>query len=238
VTDTLLAVSDLKASYGQVPVLHGLDFEVKVNEVVVLLGANGAGKTTTLRALCGMVDTKGSVSLDGVECVGKATEWIVRKGVAHVPQGRGTFPELTVQENLEAGAYVRSDRDTVREDIERWLGVFPRLAERRTVHAGSLSGGEQQMLAVARALMLRPKLLLLDEPSLGLAPMLTAELFKQFAELNREFGTTMFIVEQNAGMALSIAARAYVLEAGHIVLSGSSDELRDHDDVRKAYLGF
>ena len=155
-----------------------------------------------------------------------------------MPQGRGTFPELTVEENLEAGAYVRNDRDAVRADIEHWLGVFPRLAERRTVAAGSLSGGEQQMLAVARALMLRPKLLLLDEPSLGLAPIITKDLFQQFAELNREFGTTMFIVEQNANLALSIAARAYVLEAGQIVLSGSSDELRDHDDVRKAYLGF
>jgi branched-chain amino acid transport system ATP-binding protein len=238
VTEPVLTVRDLKAAYGPVSVLHGLDFEVSEGEVVVLLGANGAGKTTTVRALCGMVDTKGSVVFDGAECVGRPTEWIVRKGVAHVPQGRGTFPELTVEDNLEAGAYVRSDRDAVRADIEHWLGVFPRLAERRTVAAGSLSGGEQQMLAVARALMLRPKLLLLDEPSLGLAPMLTKELFKQFADLNREFGTTMFIVEQNAGLALSIAARAYVLEAGHIVLSGSSDELRDHDDVRKAYLGF
>jgi branched-chain amino acid transport system ATP-binding protein len=185
-----------------------------------------------------MVDTTGSVVFNGVECVGRPTEWIVRKGVAHVPQGRGTFPELTVEENLEAGAYVRPDREVVRDDLERWLGVFPALAERRTVHAGSLSGGEQQMLAVARALMLRPKLLLLDEPSLGLAPMLTTELFRQFADLNATFGTTMFVVEQNAALALSIAARAYVLEAGHIVLSGSSDELRDHDDVRKAYLGF
>ena len=237
-TDAVLAVSDLKASYGQVPVLHGLDFEVNDGEVVVLLGANGAGKTTTLRALCGMVETKGSVLFDGVECVGRSTEWIVRRGVGHVPQGRGTFPELTVEENLEAGAYVRTDRDVVRADIEHWLGVFPRLAERRTVSAGSLSGGEQQMLAIARALMLRPKLLVLDEPSLGLAPMLTKDLFKQFADLNREFGTTMFLVEQNAGLALSIAARAYVLEAGRIVLSGPSDELRDHDDVRKAYLGF
>ena len=237
-TDALLSVNDLKASYGPVPVLHGLDFEVNEGEIVVLLGANGAGKTTTLRALCGMVDTKGSVTVDGVECVGKPTEWIVRKGVAHVPQGRGTFPELSVEDNLEAGAYSRKDRDVVRTDIEHWLTVFPRLAERRTVHAGSLSGGEQQMLAVARALMLRPKLLLLDEPSLGLAPMLTQDLFKQFADLNHEFGTTMFVVEQNAGLALSIAARAYVLEAGHIVLSGSSDELRDHADVRKAYLGF
>ena len=237
-TQPLLTVTGLKAAYGPVSVLHGLDFVVHEREVVVLLGANGAGKTTTLRALCSMVDTKGSVVLDGAECVGRPTEWIVRRGVAHVPQGRGTFPELTVEENLEAGAYVRSDRGAVRDDMERWLEVFPRLADRRNVQAGSLSGGEQQMLAVARALMLRPKLLLLDEPSLGLAPMLTTELFRQFANLNAQFGTTMFVVEQNAGLALSIAARAYVLEAGQIVLSGSSDELRDHDDVRKAYLGF
>jgi branched-chain amino acid transport system ATP-binding protein len=185
-----------------------------------------------------MVDTKGSVEFEGTELVGKPPDWIVRRGIAHVPQGRGTFPELTVEENLQAGAYIRKDHDEVWNDVQRWLEVFPRLGDRRGVTAGSLSGGEQQMLAVARALMSRPKMLLLDEPSLGLAPMVTQELFKRFSDLNRDFGTTMFLVEQNAGLALSIAQRAYVLEAGHIVLAGPSEELRDHDDVRKAYLGF
>jgi branched-chain amino acid transport system ATP-binding protein len=229
---------DVSAGYGDTQVLWGLSLSVQKGQLVALIGANGAGKTTTLRALCGMVDTKGSVQFEGTELVGKPPDWIVRRGVAHVPQGRGTFPELTVEENLQAGAYIRKDHDEVWNDVQRWLEVFPRLGDRRGVAAGSLSGGEQQMLAVARALMSRPKMLLLDEPSLGLAPMVTQELFKRFSDLNSDFGTTMFLVEQNAGLALSIAARAYVLEAGHIVLSGSSDELRDHDDVRKAYLGF
>ena len=234
----VLSVKGLHASYGPVAVLHGLDFVVHQGEIVVLLGANGAGKTTTIRALCGMVDTKGSVVFEGSELQGKATESIVRHGIAHVPQGRGTFPELTVEDNLEAGAYVRKDRAEVRKDIDHWLSVFPRLGERRSQQAGSLSGGEQQMLAVSRALMLRPRLLLLDEPSLGLAPIITQDLFQRLADLNKEFNTTMFVVEQNANLALSIAERAYVLEAGHIVLSGPSDELRHDDDVRKAYLGF
>jgi branched-chain amino acid transport system ATP-binding protein len=234
----VLEVEGLRAGYGQVAVLHGLDLVVNEGEIVVLLGANGAGKTTTLRALCGMVDAKGSVLFEGKQLVGRPTEWIVRQRIAHVPQGRGTFPELTVEENLEAGAYCRNDRAGIRADMDRWFDAFPRLAERRSQQAGSLSGGEQQMLAVARALMLRPKLLLLDEPSLGLAPIITQGLFTNLAQLNAEDGTTMFVVEQNANLALSIAARAYVLEAGEIVLSGSSDELRLDDDVRKAYLGF
>lgn len=234
----LLEVEGLRASYGPVAVLHGIDLVVHEGEVVVLLGANGAGKTTTIRAICGMVDTKGSVQFGGKQLVGRATEWIVRQRIAHVPQGRGTFPELTVHENLEAGSYIRSDRAEVRKDIARWFDVFPRLAERRLQQAGSLSGGEQQMLALARALMLRPRMLLLDEPSLGLAPIITQQLFHQLGELNKEDGTTMFVVEQNANLALSIAARAYVLEAGEIVLSGPSEQLQHDDDVRKAYLGF
>jgi branched-chain amino acid transport system ATP-binding protein len=234
----ILEVEELRAGYGQVAVLHGLDLVVNDGEIVVLLGANGAGKTTTLRALCGMVDTKGSVLFEGKQLVGRPTEWIVRQRIAHVPQGRGTFPDLTVAENLEAGAYCRSDRAGIKADMDRWFDAFPRLAERRSQQAGSLSGGEQQMLAVARALMLRPKLLLLDEPSLGLAPIITQGLFTNLAQLNAEDGTTMFVVEQNANLALSIAARAYVLEAGEIVLSGSSDELLQDDNVRKAYLGF
>jgi branched-chain amino acid transport system ATP-binding protein len=219
-------------------VLHGLDFSVEEGEVVVLLGANGAGKTTTIRALCGMVNTSGSVMFGGQQLVGMATEKVARLGVAHVPQGRGTFPELTVEENLEVGAYVRKDRAGIKDDVERWFETFPRLRERHDQLAGSLSGGEQQMLAVARALMSRPKLLLLDEPSLGLAPLIIQDLFRRFEAINREFGTTMFIVEQNANLALGIAARAYVLEAGEIVLSGTADDLRHDDAVRRAYLGF
>jgi branched-chain amino acid transport system ATP-binding protein len=235
---TLLDVKGLRASYGPVPVLHGLDFRVDLGEVVVLLGANGAGKTTTLRALSAMVHTSGDAVFDGMQLVGSSPERVTRHGIAHVPQGRGTFPELTVAENLEVGAYVRRDRAAIKAEMDRWYDIFPRLGERRDQLAGSLSGGEQQMLAVARALMSDPKLLLLDEPSLGLAPLIIQSLFKQFAELNREHGTTMFIVEQNASIALAIANRAYVIEAGNIVLSGSADELRHDDAVRRAYLGF
>jgi branched-chain amino acid transport system ATP-binding protein len=235
----LLDVKGLKASYGPINALYGLDFHVEEGEVVVLLGANGAGKTTTLRAVCQMemVSVGGSVTLNGKELVGMQPQQIVRLGVAHVPQGRGTFPELTVRENLEVGAHVRKDKAGVKEDIERWFTTFPRLRERHDQTAGSLSGGEQQMLAVARALMSRPHLLLLDEPSLGLAPIIIQGLFEQFATLNRENGTTMLVVEQNANLALGIANRAYVLEAGEIVLSGSADELRHDDAVRRAYLG-
>jgi branched-chain amino acid transport system ATP-binding protein len=234
---SLLEVTGLSAGYGQVQVLRDLDFSVDEGEMVVLLGANGAGKTTTLRAVCQMIETSGSVRFDGEELVGKRTEQVVRRGIAHVPQGRGTFPELSVAENLDAGAYVRKDKAGIREDVDRWLTMFPRLAERRTQAAGSLSGGEQQMLAVARALMSRPRMLLLDEPSLGLAPLVIQGLFRQFAELNQE-GVTMFVVEQNASLALGVAHRAYVLEAGQIVLSGSADDLKSDDSVRRAYLGF
>jgi branched-chain amino acid transport system ATP-binding protein len=236
---SLLDVNGLTASYGPVPVLHGLDLKVDEGEVVVLLGANGAGKTTTLRALCqmGLVNIGGAVTFDGQRLVGRRPEQVVRLGIAHVPQGRGTFGELTVEENLQIGAYVRSDNE-VRADIERSYQIFPRLGERSAQHAGSLSGGEQQMLAVARALMSRPRLLLLDEPSLGLAPLVIKDLFDRFAELNRTLGTTMLIVEQNANVALAIAQRAYVLETGQIVLEGPADQLRHNDAVRRAYLGF
>ena len=236
---SLLDVKGLTASYGPVPVLHGLDLTVDDGEVVVLLGANGAGKTTTLRALCqmGLVNIGGSVTFDGQRLVGRRPEQVVRLGIAHVPQGRGTFGELTVEENLQIGAYVRSDNE-VRADIERAYQIFPRLGERSAQHAGSLSGGEQQMLAVARALMSRPRLLLLDEPSLGLAPLVIKDLFRRFAELNSSLGTTMLIVEQNANVALAIAQRAYVLETGQIVLEGPAEELRHNDAVRRAYLGF
>jgi len=235
-TQPLLKVTDLDASYGVLQVLRGLNFEVQSGEVVVILGANGAGKTTTLRAVCGLVHTSGSVQIDGVEVSRKDTADIVRRGLAHVPQGRGTFPELSVMDNLMLGAYVRRDND-VDADVDRWMDAFPRLRERKDQTAGSLSGGEQQMLAVARAMMSRPRLMLLDEPSLGLAPLIIEDLFKRLADLNREMGTTMLLVEQNAELALEIANRGYVLEAGQIVLSGTADELHSNDAVRAAYLG-
>jgi len=232
----MLKMTGVNARYGAIQVLRNLDLEVNTGEVVVVLGANGAGKTTTLRAICGMVATTGSILIDGGEMVGKDTADVVRLGVAHVPQGRGTFPELSVVDNLMVGAYVRKDKE-VQSDIDRWMDVFPRLRERRSQIAGSLSGGEQQMLAVARAMMSRPRLLLLDEPSLGLAPLIIEDLFRRFGEINRETGTTMLVVEQNANLALEIANRGYVLEAGEIVLSGTAEDLRTNDAVREAYLG-
>jgi branched-chain amino acid transport system ATP-binding protein len=234
----MLQVSGLDAGYGPIQVLREVDLHVDDGEIVVLLGANGAGKTTTIRAICQMIDSKGSVNMCGAELVGMRPEKMAGLGIAHVPQGRGTFPELTVEENLNVGAYIRKDRAEIRGDIDRSYELFPRLGERRAQLAGSLSGGEQQMLAVARALMSRPRLLLLDEPSLGLAPLVIQGLFNRFSELNQLEGVTMFIVEQNANLALDIANRAYVLEAGRIVLSGSAAELRANDAVRRAYLGF
>lgn len=232
----VLEARDLRASYGPVQVLHGVDFDVDEGEVVVILGANGAGKTTTLRAICGMVATHGSVTFHGEDITKAATASIVRSGVAHVPQGRGTFPELTVEENLEAGGYVRDDE--LQPDIDKWCEAFPVLGQRRRQAAGSLSGGEQQMLAVARALMSRPRLLLLDEPSLGLAPLIIEDLFERLGEINREEGVTMLIVEQNANLALGVAARGFVLEAGRTVLAGTADDLREDEAVRRAYLGY
>jgi branched-chain amino acid transport system ATP-binding protein len=235
--EALLEVSGLTARYGQVEVLHGVNFNVQRGEVVVILGANGAGKTTTLRAICQMVTTHGTITLDGADITSAKTSDIVRKGVAHVPQGRGTLNDLSVEDNLLAGAYVRRDRE-VNQDIDRWFTMFPRLRERRGQLAGSLSGGEQQMLAVARALMSRPQLLLLDEPSLGLAPLIVQDIFRKFGELNQNEGMTLLVVEQNANVALDLAHRAYVLEAGETVLSGNADELRHDEAVRKAYLGY
>ena len=232
-----LEVRGLKAAYGNIQVLHGIDFSVAEGQIAVILGANGAGKTTTLRALCAMVSTEGSVRLAREELAGHRTADIVRRGVAHVPQGRGTFPDLSVEENLMAGAFVRSDAE-VRADVEQWFETFPVLGERRAQTAGSLSGGEQQMLAIARALMLRPSLLLLDEPSLGLAPMITRSLFEQLVAINADAGTTMLVVEQNAALALGVADVAYVLEAGEVALSGPAHELAADDNVRRAYLGY
>jgi branched-chain amino acid transport system ATP-binding protein len=236
--EPLLQLSGVHASYGEAEVLRGIDLQVGEGEVVVLLGANGAGKTTTLRSICGMVGTRGSVRLGGTELTGKPTEWIVRQGISHVPQGRGVFGVLSVEENLRVGAWNRKDTKGIEADIDRWYAVFPRLAERRTQLAGGMSGGEQQMLAIARGLMARPRLLLLDEPSLGLAQIITRGLFAQLEEINREESVAMLIVEQNAELALSFAARGYVLESGSIVLSGSADEVRGNEDMRRAYLGY
>jgi branched-chain amino acid transport system ATP-binding protein len=234
----LLEVEGLHASYGPLRALHGIDLTVEQGGVVAVLGPNGAGKTTTLRALCGMVRASGRVSFDGRSLLGLPTERIARLGVAHVPEGRGTFPALTVDENLRVGAYARRDRVAVRPDIEHWYGIFPRLAERRGQAAASLSGGEQQMLAIARALLLRPRLLLLDEPSLGLAPMVTRELFSVLGKVKQEQHTTMLLVEQNANLALELADHAYVLEAGRTVLAGPAEQVRDDENVRRAYLGY
>ncbi len=235
--DVLLEARGLTAGYGPVQVLHGLDFRIHRGEIVVILGANGAGKTTTIRAVCGMIASRGDLVFAGDRVGGKRPEVLCKLGMAHVPQGRGTFPELTVEENLRIGAFTRSDGE-VSDDVDRWYQIFPRLRERHDQAAGSMSGGEQQMLAIARALMSRPQLLLLDEPSLGLAPMVTQEVFARLADINRTLGTTVLVVEQNANLALGIANRGYVLETGQIVLAGSADELRADESVRRAYLGF
>jgi len=235
---SLLELRGVTGGYGPVSVLRGLDLVVEEGEVAVILGANGAGKTTTLRAICGMLDdTAGEVLFDGRDLCGASTPEIARAGIAHVPQGRGTFGDLTVDENLRLGAISRPDPGT-EADLARWYEAFPRLAERKDQAAGSMSGGEQQMLAIARAMMGRPRLLLLDEPSLGLAPLITRDVFERLGEINREEGLTMLVVEQNAGLALEIAARGYVLETGQIVIGGTAEELALDDDVRKAYLGF
>ena len=235
-TDVLLKAESLTASYGQIEVLHGISFEVFDNEIAVILGANGAGKTTTIRALSGMVETTGIITFKREDISQLESDAIVRKGVAHVPQGRGTFPELTVEDNLRVGAFIRSDNE-VQNDIQNCYDTYPVLFERRTQTAGSLSGGEQQMLAVSRALMSRPQLLLLDEPSLGLAPQIVEALFERFLIMNKDHGTTMLIVEQNAQLALSMADRGYVLEAGEMVLEGSAESLINDEAIIRAYLG-
>jgi branched-chain amino acid transport system ATP-binding protein len=234
----LLEVRGLRAAYGHTRVLHGLDFSLEKGRITALLGANGAGKTTTLRALCAMVKTEGEVSFAGKRIERRATEDIVRLGVGHVPDGRGTFANLSTEENLRLGAYTRKDRAAVQSDLERIYGYFPRLAERRRQQAGTLSGGEQQMLAISRALMLNPRLMLLDEPSFGLAPLLVAELFAILRRINQQEAVSMLLVEQNAAMALELADTAYLLETGRVVLSGSSSELKSNDSVRRAYLGY
>ena len=234
----LLSVSGLHASYGPTRVLHGIDFAMDEGTITTLLGANGAGKTTTLRALCGMVKTQGEVRFAGERIDGKATESIVRKSIAHVPDGRGTFVNLSTEENLRLGAYTRKDRAQVATDLERVYGYFPRLKERREQQAGTLSGGEQQMLAVSRALMLRPRLMLLDEPSFGLAPLIVQELFEILRTVNEKEKVSMLVVEQNAAMALELADHAYLIETGRVVLSGTAGEIKSNDAVRRSYLGY
>ncbi|GGW42481.1 ABC transporter ATP-binding protein [Streptomyces lucensis JCM 4490] len=235
-----LEVRGLHAGYGQARVLQGLDFSVARGEVCAILGPNGAGKTTTLRALSGMVRGRGSVTLNGTELLGRSPEQAARLGVAHVPEGRGTFNDLTVEENLRIGAHLRTgrrNRAAVTADLERIYDYFPALRRRSRQAAGSLSGGEQQMIAIGRALMLRPALLLLDEPSLGLAPLVTRELFGIVRAVNEEERTTVVVVEQNAQLALDIAHRAHVLEAGRLVLSGPAREIREDGQVAEVYLG-
>jgi branched-chain amino acid transport system ATP-binding protein len=235
---TLLETAALCAFYGATQVLFGLDLKVTEGGVTTLLGANGAGKTTALRAVSGMVRTTGDIRFRGQSLNGRATEDIVRLGIAHVPQGRGTFVSQTVEENLEIGAMSRRDRAGISADIERAYGYFPRLKERRKQQAGTLSGGEQQMLALARALMLRPKLMLLDEPSFGLAPLIVRELFEILRTLNRAEKVSMLLVEQNASLALDLADRAYLIETGHLVMTGAARELRNDENIRRAYLGY
>jgi branched-chain amino acid transport system ATP-binding protein len=234
----LLEVRDLHASYGRSRVLHGIDFSLAEGSIAALLGANGAGKTTTLRALCAMVATEGQIVFAGERIERRATEDIVRLGIAHVPDGRGTFSHLTTEENLRLGAYVRSDRKAVDHDLDRIYAYFPRLKERRRQQAGTLSGGEQQMLAVSRALMLRPRLMLLDEPSFGLAPLIVVELFEILRAINERERVTILLVEQNAAMALDLADHAWLLETGRVVLSGRADDIKRDDAVRRAYLGY
>ncbi len=233
-----LEVVGLEAFYGPIKVLHGLDFSLEEGGVTAILGANGAGKTTTLRAICSMVRTSGRVVLGGEDISREETERIVRAGVAHVPEGRGTFARVTAEENLLLGAYTRRDRARVADDLARIYGYFPRLRERRRQQAGTLSGGEQQMLAIGRALMLRPTLMLLDEPSFGLAPRLVEELFAILRAINERERVSMLLVEQNATLALELADRAYLLETGRVVLSGSSGDVAADESVRRSYLGY
>jgi branched-chain amino acid transport system ATP-binding protein len=234
----ILEVKDLHAFYGPTHVLHGLNFGIEPGGITTLLGANGAGKTTTLRAVCGMVTTRGHVTFEGQALTGKATEDIVRRGIAHVPEGRGTFADLTVEENLRLGAYTRKDKGNITGDFDRVYRYFPTLKERSKQQAGTLSGGEQQMLAVARALMMRPRLLLLDEPSFGLAPMIVQDIFNILRTINREEKVAMLLVEQNASLALNIADHAYLLETGRVMISGTSDVIKNDDSVRRSYLGY
>src|SRR5258706_3092894 len=234
----LLEVNDLCAGYNAADVLHGVAFTVEQGGITAILGANGAGKTTLLRAVSGMLRRHGSIRFEGRSIERMATEDIALLGVAHVPDGRGTFLDLTAEENLRIGAYTRKDRGAVAQDLERVFTYFPRLKERRHQQAGTLSGGEQQMLAVSRALMLRPRLLLLDEPSFGLAPLVVQDIFRIMRGINAAEGGSVLLVEQNAALALELADNAYVLETGRVVMSGSTEVVRSDEAVRRAYLGY
>jgi branched-chain amino acid transport system ATP-binding protein len=232
----MLEIRDLAVNYGAIRALHGLNIQVKQGEIVTLIGSNGAGKTTTLRAISGLVDSQGSTRFQGREMRGMPPHEIVKLGVVQSPEGRGVFSNMTVSENLDLGAFVRKDHAQVKKDREHALNLFPRLRERLAQYAGTLSGGEQQMLAMARALLTKPKLLLLDEPSLGLAPQIVQTIFQIIRDINKE-GVTILLVEQNAHQALHVAHRAYVLEVGRIKMEGDAKALAASDEVRKAYLG-
>jgi branched-chain amino acid transport system ATP-binding protein len=234
----LLEVQGLKAFYGQTQALHDVSFSLEPGGITTLLGANGAGKTTTLRAICSMVHTEGAIKFDGRPIGGRATEEIVRLGVGHVPEGRGTFTNLSVDENLRVAAYTRRDKAAVERDRERVYEYFPILKARLAQQAGTLSGGEQQMLAISRALMLAPRLMLLDEPSFGLAPLIVQEIFRIMRRINDEAKVSMLLVEQNAALALELADHAYVLETGRVVMSGKSSAVKSDEAIRKSYLGY
>jgi len=236
----MLNIESLEVCYGVIPAIKGISLNVRAGEIVSLIGANGAGKTTALKTISGLLKPgKGRVVFDGQDIGGRPAHEIVALGVSHVPEGRGVFANLTVMENLMLGAYLRKDKDKARaEELEVVFEKFPRLKERARQIAGTLSGGEQQMLAIGRGLMGKPKLLLLDEPSMGLAPLLVQEIFRTIKELNEKNGCTILLVEQNARMALSVAHRAYVLETGEIAMSGQSSELLDNQEIKKAYLGY
>jgi branched-chain amino acid transport system ATP-binding protein len=234
----LLEVKGLKAFYGQTQSLYDVGFEIETGGITTLLGANGAGKTTTLRAICNMVRREGLVRFDGKDIKNMPTEEVVRLRIAHVPEGRGTFTTLTVDENLRIAAYTRRDKAGVKRELDRVFSYFPRLQERVQQQAGTLSGGEQQMLAIARALMLGPRLMLLDEPSFGLAPLIVVEIFRILRRINEEEKVSILLVEQNAALALDLADHAYVLETGHVVMSGPSAVVKNDENVRKSYLGY
>ncbi len=234
----LLSARKLCASYGATRVLHGLDFDIVEGGVTAFLGANGAGKTSTLRALSGMIATTGEITFAGQSVLGKSTEDVARLGIAHVPEGRGTFSRMTIEENLHLGAMSRRDRAGIAADIERIYGYFPRLRERARQQAGTMSGGEQQMLAIGRALMMRPKLMLLDEPSFGLAPLIVDEVYAILRKLKEDEGVSMLLVEQNAAAALALADQAYLIETGEIVMSGPAQDIGRDENMRRAYLGY